>query len=211
MRPTLGAALRDMLGPSVGIGVTDPTDSPDDLWADEAAALARAIPKRRAEFAAGRRAARAAMAMLGLPAAAIPQGADRAPIWPAGLTGSIAHCDHACIAAVSTTHISLGIDIEPATPLESDLWDIICTAPERHWIACQPDAGRAAKQIFSAKEAIYKAQYPITRRVIGFDAVTVSIAPDGGFAVTSPHDLPPLTGRISEGDGVILSTCIHQP
>ena len=102
---------------------------------EEAPAIARAISKRRDECTAGRDAARAAMRVLGLAPTAIPQGTDRAPIWPTGLTGSIAHCDHICIAAGAPIKkcASLGLDIEPAIPLAEDLIPTVCTAGERKW------------------------------------------------------------------------------
>lgn len=166
-------ALRAMSGPDVGLGLTDPRAPEQGLLQPEMDAIAHAIPKRRREFAAGRRAARAAMAELGLPSAPVLVGPQREPLWPEGLTGSIAHCATLCIAAVSQTHQSLGIDLETASPLPADLEEIVCTKAERAWLdMLSPETrGLAAKKIFSAKEAIYKAQYPLTGQVIGFEAV----------------------------------------
>lgn len=205
----IAEALRAMLGPAVGIGITDPADAIDDLWDAESAAMARAIPKRRYEFAAGRRAARAAMVDLGLPETAIPQGPDRAPIWPAGLTGSIAHCDQVCIAAVSQSHRSIGIDIEPATPLADDLIPLICTAAEQAWLPAS-GRGHVAKQIFSAKEAVYKAQYPLTGRIIGFDDLNLSPAGDGCLAITFADPAMPAALQsvtFTEVENMIISAC----
>jgi 4'-phosphopantetheinyl transferase EntD len=199
------AALHKMLGPDAGIGVTDPRTAAE-LWPQEIAAITRAVPKRRAEFAAGRAAARAAMAELGRAPCTIPQGPDRAPLWPAGLSGSIAHCDDCCIAAVANNadYKTLGVDIEPATPLDPDLTDIICTKAEREWLANQSDPALAAKMIFSAKEAIYKAQYPLTRKIIGFDAVTLEITGER-FGVVANPALADMKGAILIQDGLILS------
>lgn len=199
------AALRQMLGPHAGIGATDPRQMVP-LWDEETAAVARAIPKRRAEFAAGRSAARAAMAEIGIAPVAIPQGRDRAPLWPAGLAGSIAHCDTCCIAAVALHghYAALGVDIEPATRLATDLIEVICTPAERAWLGNQPDPGLAAKVIFSAKEAVYKAQYPLTGKVIGFDAVTLEMTA-GAFRVVNNPTLSNMKGAILIEDGLILS------
>jgi 4'-phosphopantetheinyl transferase EntD len=201
----VSAALRKMLGPHVGIGVTDPAEIAA-LWEDETAAIAHAIPKRRAEFAAGRRAARAAMTEIGHAPFAIPQGRDRAPIWPVGLSGSIAHCDSCCIAAVALkeNYASIGVDIEPATPLAPDLVEVICTAEERAWLAGEPSPGLAAKVIFSAKEAVYKAQYPLTGKVLGFDDVTLEMGA-GGFRVVAGPTLLNMRGAILIHEGLILS------
>lgn len=202
----ISAVLRQMLGPDVGIGVSDPAAPTGMLWAQESAAMTRATPKRRAEFAAGRDAARAAMAELGIPPVAIAQGADRAPIWPTGLSGSISHCQQWCIASVANhaDYATLGIDIEPATPLDIDLVEIICTATEREWLAAQTDPGLAAKMIFSAKEAVYKAQYPLTGKVIGFDAVTLEIT-NGRFITTAAPKMPRMHGAVTIQGGFFVS------
>ncbi|MCK0093988.1 4'-phosphopantetheinyl transferase superfamily protein [Yoonia sp. F2084L] len=200
------AALQRMLGPDVGVGVVDPREGEGDLWPNEAEIIARAVPKRRAEFAAGRQAAREAMQVQGVKPTAILQGADRAPLWPKRMVGSIAHCDTCAIAAVAWDgdHQTLGIDVEPATPLASDLIDILCTGHERDWLHTQSEPGLAAKMIFSAKEAVYKAQYPLTHRVIGFDAVTLTLASDR-FEVRTDLNIPKLKGAILIQEGLILS------
>ncbi len=108
------------------------------------------------------------------------------------------------MAARSTDYQSYGVDVEPATALEPDLIDVICTPSERAWVADQPNPGIAAKLIFSAKEAFYKAQYPLTGKVIAFDAVTVEIN-DDSFTTTSDLALPNIKGAIVIQDGLILS------
>ena len=176
-------ALRRILGPGFGVGACDPRTASDPLWDAERPAMARAVPKRVLEFAAGRTAARAAMTDIGLKPAAIPMGADRAPIWPDGMIGSIAHCNSVAIAALAPagTAGSIGIDIEENTPLPRDLWDTICTPRELGWLATQPDDQHAtlAKHIFTAKEAIYKAQYPLTGQMIGFEDVDITLTETG--------------------------------
>ena len=58
-------------------------------------------------------------------------GTDRAPLWPAGAVGSISHTDDYCVVVVghSVEHRSLGVDAEPAAPLEEHVWTEICTCP----------------------------------------------------------------------------------
>lgn len=212
----LATTLHGLLGPGVGIGVTDPKAPKGTLWPKEALAVARAVPKRHLEFTAGRVAARAAMTDIGLPSAPVLQGPDRAPIWPDGLIGSIAHCSTTCIAAVARSgpFRSIGIDIEEATPLDPDLWDTILTLSERAWLTKQPVANRGllAKQIFSAKEATYKAQYPLTGQLIGFDAVNLSSpSATGSFAAEiTLQSAKPMSqaGQIKIIDKLILSCCL---
>ena len=201
-------ALRGMLGPNAGIGVTDPTVA-SNLWPQEADAIADAIPKRQTEFAAGRRAARAALAELGLAPIAIQQGTDRAPVWPPGIAGSISHCAQCCIAVVARTtdYQTLGVDVEPATGLDPDLVPIVCTPTEQTWVATQPNPGLAAKLIFSAKEAIYKAQHPLTGKIIDFDAVTLRVT-DQTFSTTPTPTLPAMKGAILIQEGLILTVAL---
>jgi len=207
----LAETLREMLGPDIGVGISDPRDATLGLLPAETACIPRAVPTRRASFAAGRRAARAAMDTLGLSPAAIPQGPTGAPRWPPGITGTITHCDTACLAAVMRTEgrATLGIDLEPATPLDTDLISIICTKAEQRWLATQPSPGLAAKRIFCAKEAIYKAQFPITGQVIGFDAVTLTWN-GPSFGASPLPGVPPLGGQCAMIDGFILTACQPQ-
>ena len=206
MKQEIKAALQDMLGPTFGIGVTDPRDPAEGLWPTEAPAIARAVEKRQRDFAAGRRAAREAMAVLNIAPTAIPQGEQREPIWPQGLIGSISHCATCCIAAIakSSDHRSVGIDIEPATPLATDLNRMICQSSEQDWLTTQPDPQLAAKTIFSVKEAVYKAQFPLTREVIGFHAVTTAITATK-FTATITKTGQQFSGSFLITQGQILS------
>jgi len=197
---SLGAAARRLFGPEVAVATLDPRFAHGPVWPIERAAIARAVPARQQEFAAGRIAARQAMTRLGQPATAIGQSSDRAPIWPPGLTGSISHCATACIAAVARRAdvASLGVDVEPDTPLEDALLGFVCTAGERDWLARQTQGhpGHLAKLIFSAKESAYKCQYPLTRRVIGFERISVKIdLVSGSYDATFTQN----TGRFRAG------------
>ncbi|MCV2867816.1 4'-phosphopantetheinyl transferase superfamily protein [Defluviimonas sp. WL0002] len=156
---------------------------PDDagLWPVEADAMRRAVPRRRAEFAAGRLAARRAMAELGQTPGAIPMRHDRSPEWPARLTGSITHAGGLALAAVARTDqvAAIGIDAEPDEPLPEGLLGLICRAEERAWCATTPDPGRAARLIFAAKEAAYKCQYPLSGKLFGHEALRITVGGAG--------------------------------
>ncbi len=201
---SLEAELRQMLGPHVAVSVTDPRAPHAPLWPAEAVAMGRATLTRKLEFAAGRAAARNAMQALGHPPQAVLSGADRAPVWPPALTGSISHTSDICIAAMAEAGRlrSIGVDVEEDSPLESALIPQICTLAERAWLAIQPDTtrGRLAKLIFSAKECAYKCQYAVTGTLFDFD--TLEITPDvdtGQFEATFTRDIGPF----------IAGTCIH--
>lgn len=196
------SALRAVLPPGVALGSADPAAPENGLWPGESAAMARAIPARRREFAAGRRAARDAMQALDLPPTAILPGPDRAPIWPDGITGSISHGGGTCLALVARRGAitSLGIDLEPAEPLPPDLVETVCTGPEHDAIKDHDLLGRV---IFCAKEAAYKAQYPLSREILEFHDLQTMIDLAGGqFEARFTRTCPPfqagaqMVGRI---------------
>ena len=210
-----------MCAPDVAVAAGATNAPPKPLFPEERAAIARAIDKRRAEFTAGRMAARAALADLGCPPVAIPMAKDRAPIWPAGFTGSISHSNEIAVAIAATFSApglggfdGLGVDIEKATLLEPNLWPTILRQSERDWLMTQPahTRGLLAKQLFSIKECVYKAQYPTSKTVLGFSAFTVALDPTGHFSATFQIPCPPfakgdkLQGQSRISGGMILST-----
>ncbi len=154
------------------------------LFPEEEAWITRAIPKRRREFAAGRWCARQALARLGLPDVPLPPAPDRAPRWPAGIVGSITHSDTLCIVAVARQdHVhALGVDTEPWAPLDAELWPLVCTPTELGWLMRQPPRlrGYLARALFSAKEATYKCQYPLTGAMLDFPDLEVALDLPGG-------------------------------
>ena len=163
--------LGDAWPEGVAVAVVDPAEPCAPLYPIEEAAVRRAVAGRVAEFTAGRQAARMALEALGHPPVAIPMAEDRAPVWPAGIVGSLSHSATACIAVAAHADriASLGVDIEPYDPLPED---IVCEIGCEDEIAgIGPDRRLAARQLFSAKEAAYKAQYPLTRTLFGFEGL----------------------------------------
>ncbi len=213
------AALRAALTGRLAVAVEDPRAGSFGLLPGEA--LNHAIPKRLAEFAAGRRAARAAMAMLGMPVVAIPHGSDRAPQWPEGVVGSISHTGALCLAIVgrSGDWAGLGLDLESDHGLDVSLWPEILRPGEMARIKTLPDdtQGSAAMAVFVAKEAVYKAQYPTSCTLMGFHALDVET--DGGrFAARFTLDVPGfargtlIAGQFCRAEGYIAAYCaIRRP
>ena len=118
------------------------------------------LARRRASGAARLLAAHM-FARLGLDDAKVGRAVGGAPAWPTGLIGSIAHDETTAIVAFARAGgaiKALGVDIEPAEPLPDDLADYVLTQDERRSFAGDPLAGR---MIFAAKEAVYKAVYPL--------------------------------------------------
>lgn len=208
--------LREQLGPRIGVACTDVDGDPDSLYPEERAHLARAIPRRQREYAAGRQAARRAMAAIGWPAAAVPSAPDRSPVWPSGLAGSIAHTRGACVAVVARSEdvAAIGIDLEDDRPLAADLWPTVCTPAERAFLHAQPreQRGTLATRLFSAKEAVYKCQFPLTRRMLDFQDVHVVLDPEGipsrfDASISAPEARRHLRGWLLAGSGPLAALC----
>lgn len=193
----------------------DPRSIEGGLLRPEEQAVARAVDRRIDQFTAGRVCARHALARLGVDAGTpVLQGEDRAPIWPDGFVGSITHTDSWCAAAVARASEvrAVGIDLEPATPLKESVVNRICTPAERQWLADASEAGLLAKVIFSAKEAVYKCQYPLTREFLGFHGVAVRLG-DGLFTAVFQQDVADfrrgdsISGRYLIEDSVVATAC----
>lgn len=154
-----------------------------------------ASPARLARYAGGRAAAHLAMAQIGLPPRALPVGPNGAPVWPGGVSGSITHCADLSLAAV-VTEGTIGIDLEAAEPLGHDRADIVLLPQERAEIGIRRDL---AMQMLAAKRAVYKAQYPLSHTVFGFETLLITLHP-GGFAARFRKDVGPFhAGALLEG------------
>jgi 4'-phosphopantetheinyl transferase EntD len=142
--------------------------------------LATARPARRQEFVTARRCAREAVRKLGFPPAPIGIGAHREPLWPDGVAGSITHCSGYRAAAVTMKLVAVGIDAEPHGPLPPGVAEQITTAGEPAMLAeltrTQPSI-HWGRLLFSAKESVYKAWYPLTGRWLDFDEAVITIDP----------------------------------
>ncbi len=144
------------------------------LQPGEGAALSpSAVPKRRMDFALGRRAAHAALAGAGCLRAWEPilQGPSGEPCWPLGWTGAISHSGGVAVAAVGDTEhwAGIGIDLESRQRLPSmAIQRRICAGEESRWIEASPHPPQRLLELFSAKEAIYKAMFVATGESLGF-------------------------------------------
>lgn len=167
-----------------GIVVVESRDSVplDSLHADERLLIASAVPKRMFEFATGRFCARSALAQFGIRAVPLLADANRAPLWPVGIVGSITHVDGYCAAAVGlhSEFAGVGIDAEVNESVGVELWGSLFTDSEVSWLQGLPLPRRAtmATVLFTAKEAFFKAQYSFTKAWLDFTAVDVSIEKD---------------------------------
>jgi len=160
------------------------------LFPEEREHIAQAVAKRRAEFAAVRRCARTALRELGYPPVPILPGEHREPQWPDGVIGSMTHCAGYCAAAVAREGEvpALGIDAEVHAPLPEGVLGLISLESERELIAKlaakAPGGVHWDRVLFSAKESVYKAWFPLARRWLGFEQADIELRPDGTFGAT---------------------------
>ena len=146
-------------------------------------------------------------------------GADRAPAWPPGVAGSITHAEGIAlaVAARASAFVALGLDAEPDEPLPEDAAAEILRPGERAACAALPDPGWAARLVFAAKEAAYKAQHPLSRRLIGFAALAVTLGPGNRLSAEFTEPAPPfapgdrLAGAWTRGAGLVLAGFALQP
>lgn len=195
------------------------------LFPAEEASLGQAVEKRRREFTTARACAREAFSRLGLPPSAVTNGERGEPRWPVGVVGSITHCDgyRACVIARSTDIATIGIDAEPHAALPEGVLSDIAGSQELSWLG---DRRRDApgvhwdRLLFSAKESVYKAWFPLARRWLGFEdaVVTVDVSAKT-FAAQLLVPGPPLNGRRLTGfsgrwlicDGLVLTAIVLPP
>jgi 4'-phosphopantetheinyl transferase EntD len=171
------------------------------LFPAEAAAISKAVPKRRAEFTTVRMCARRVLRELGLPAVSLAPGKRGAVIWPPGVGGSMTHCDGFRAAAACRTEdcVSLGIDAEPNQPLPEGVLQLVSRGREARQVASLTARDPAIcwdRLLFSAKESVFKAWYPLTGRELDFDEAELDIDPDlGTFTARLLVPGPEVAGR----------------
>lgn len=189
------------------------------LYPEEEALVGRAVEKRRREFVTARACAREALAELGQPRRAILSGPHGEPLWPAGIVGSITHCDgyRACALARSNELRSIGVDAEPDLPLPDGLLGDIALPEERELLSelvRQVPGTHWDRLLFSIKESIYKAWFPLAERWLGFEDAIVAIdlqtrSFSARLLVPGPvldgHELRGFEGRWLASDGLVMA------
>ncbi len=183
VQSTLAAAdARRGLPWPVGLGIRRGLegDAPA-LWPEEEACLGpNAALRRRFFFALGRAAARDALAELGIAPVALRRGPAGEPVWPGGIVGAISHSGDLAVAIVGrqSDYLGLGLDVEQLSPgLSARAARLVCTPSEMAWVG---DAGASSRGtiLFSAKEAVFKALFPIERVWLGFGDAELEWQPE---------------------------------
>jgi 4'-phosphopantetheinyl transferase EntD len=195
------------------------SDAPEStMFSIEAAAVEHAVAGRRREFGTVRYCARKALRQLGVPAVPVLPDEDGAPRWPAGVVGSLTHCAGYRAAAVARSGVlcGVGIDAEPHAALPYEALDLIVRDEERARLLALADADPDLhwdRVVFCAKEAVYKAWFPLTRRWLDFDDLSTTVDPDGRFAArllvrglrVGDRELEAFTGRWVVDHGLVVA------
>ncbi|MBN5309520.1 4'-phosphopantetheinyl transferase superfamily protein [Serratia marcescens] len=143
--------------------------------------LARAVPKRRAEYLAGRVLARQLLAPLGFADFTLARGEDRAPQWPPGIAGALSHNSDTALCAVHRESGLGGVGLDVETLLSDvraeELWGAIVSPAERETLLREAlPFNELLTLTFSAKESLFKALYPQVRCYFDFlDARMVAV------------------------------------
>ncbi|MEO3775449.1 4'-phosphopantetheinyl transferase superfamily protein [Micromonospora sp. B11E3] len=217
--------MRDLLPPEVEVAVADGDDWAGELLPAERACLGeRAVESRRRDFTAGRVCARRALARLGVPEVAVPSAPDRAPVWPAGLVGTITHTRGYCAAAVARADEvrSVGMDAERHRELNAGVRRLIGLPDEWDDVARLPDAVPWPVVLFSAKETIYKVWHPVVGTWLDFHDARVTLDPDSGLftariaparLAAAPVQNPPatVTGRFAVDADLVRTAAVLLP
>ena len=192
------------------------------LHPDELALVSNAPTARRLEFAAGRSCARMALCQIDFDHQGESLLADAlgAPQWPKGIIGSITHAPGWSAAVATRTARrggvrSIGLDAERAAPLPPGVREVVASSQELGQLArleARDSDPPWDAVLFSAKEAAYKAWYPLTGILVGHDSVRVRLSRTGGFVAqveASTATGAPVShrvrGRWSLGPEVVVS------
>jgi 4'-phosphopantetheinyl transferase EntD len=174
--PLFQSAIDTLALPGVAVGhrLISPGDE-HALLKEEAPALAASVVKVRRASGAARIVARQLLTQLGYANCALPKGPAGAPVWPAGIVGSLAHDSRVAVAAVGMRADvgALGIDVEPAECLPSELLDLVATPQERLNLGDDVYRGRL---LFVAKEAVYKAVHPLDQTFLEHHDVEINLS-----------------------------------
>ncbi|MFD8705287.1 4'-phosphopantetheinyl transferase [Kitasatospora sp. NPDC059648] len=190
----------------------------------EEAVIARAVDKRRREFTTVRHCARTALGRLGVPYRPLVPGLRGAPSWPDGVIGSLTHCDGFRAAAVARagTLASVGIDAEPALPLPDGVLEAVALPVEQQRLAeltTERPGTPWDRILFSAKESVYKAWFPLTELWLDFHEAELDLSPDGTFSarllvpgpVVGGRRLDGFDGRWAVRDGLLATAIAVEP
>lgn len=148
-----------------------------------------ALPRRRAEFVAGRWCAHRALQAVGLPALKLPRGQLGAPCWPSGSLGTITHDAGYCLAVAGPASGIRGIGVDwceegSADSLLGTSKYLLAPAEYETLMRCR-DPARNLQMIFCAKEAVVKAISATIGQFVDLSDITLESRNSGFVAHVS--------------------------
>ncbi|MEU8900230.1 4'-phosphopantetheinyl transferase Npt [Nocardia sp. NPDC048505] len=195
-----------------GVAAAELLEYPDDLKAHPAEEhlIEKSVEKRRRDFIGARHCARLALEQLGEPQVAIGKGERGMPLWPRGVVGSLTHTEGYRAAALAhrLRFRSVGIDAEPHAALPEGVLDSVSLPQERTWLATTSGALHLDRLLFCAKEATYKAWFPLTMRWLGFEDAHITFTLDEVTADTGSgtfHSEILVPGQTTDGGAPLVS------
>jgi 4'-phosphopantetheinyl transferase EntD len=213
----VASVVEQILPPDVVAVVSTRGELEAELAASELAAIRRAVASRRREYTTARACAHTALSRLGLPPGPIPPGPAGEPRWPAGVVGSITHCEGYRAAAVARRRDvgALAIDAEPNRPLPAGVLAAITAGEERARLRRhRKEAADVCwdRLLFSAKEAVFKLWFPLTGDKLGFEDASVEFdLATGTFRGCLRAGRPALKGRWAVGEDLIVTGICLSP
>lgn len=196
--------LRALLPPEVVVVET----ARPSRWEHEPAGEDEAYTGTRLwDYRVGRACARRALGYLGH-SGDVARGRDGEPLWPADVLGSITHCSAYAAAAVTVAPLSVGIDVERNVALGRGVVERIATVAERAWLNAADTGGiHWPAVLFSAKESVYKALFPLVKRLIGFQDVELHLRPDNSSFTCTYQGLA-VRGYFGASAGLVFSCAL---
>lgn len=203
-------------------GQTNDLSRYHELEDEERSIVSAAVDSRKAEFGDGRWCAHRALRGLGVDAP-ILRGHKGMPLFPESVSGTISHTRGVRMALVGRADHwqSLGLDVEVAQRLPEGVLTAVTSVRERRVLrrAGSRAPGRALGTVlFSAKESVYKAWFPLAGRFLDFDEVDLHLelehlsdAEVGGSwharVLTRPSPVPAIHGNWVIRDGYVVTVC----
>lgn len=176
------ARLEVLFPPAVVLRSAPVRDHFASLTHCEQSLVAHAVERRRAEFSTGRVLAADGLRELGIPRHPIGRGSHNEPLWPPGIVGSISHSSGICIVVLASSNAMefIGIDVESCTADVTKIGKLIMTPRElqRRSTADAVTLDERTRVTFCAKEAVFKAIFPLVARFVDFQEVALTVNAD---------------------------------
>ncbi|MFG6412694.1 hypothetical protein ACG02S_02160 [Roseateles sp. DC23W] len=175
--------------------------------------LGKSTERQRDGFLAGRHAAHLACLRLGIACELIGRGRHGEPLFPAALRGSISHSRTVAVAAVAqaTATQAVGVDVDdernlPAIAMADISWK--SEVSRLQTFLSLSDLHAAERFAFSAKEAVFKCQFPLTQnRRLGFKQVSLWPLKSGEGLQVRPHSTAKATAEVLRRISVVTLSC----